>query len=90
MPQNKTPRLSELRVGLLVLLALAILVLLVGAIQLAAGIFRLGFLTRFVSNAVMIGFLNGVAVSPALGNPSPPTSSVNSKVFFESTENSGS
>lgn len=47
--------------------ALAILVLLVGAIQLCAGIFRLGFLTRFVSNAVMIGFLNGVAVLIILG-----------------------
>ena len=53
--------------------ALAILVLLVGAIQLAAGIFRLGFLTRFVSNAVMIGFLNGVAVLIILGQLSDLT-----------------
>ncbi len=47
--------------------ALAVLVLLVGVIQLLAGIFRLGFLVRFVSNAVMTGFLNGVAVLIILG-----------------------
>ena len=42
--------------------ALAVMVLLAGVIQLLAGLFRLGFVLRFVSNAVMIGFLNGVAV----------------------------
>lgn len=47
--------------------ALGILVLLVGIIQLAAGVFRLGFVVRFVSNAVMTGFLNGVAVLIILG-----------------------
>ena len=47
--------------------ALAVLVLLVGVIQLLAGVFRLGFLVRFVSNAVMTGFLNGVAVLIILG-----------------------
>jgi len=47
--------------------ALAVLVLLVGGIQLAAGLFRLGFLIRFVSNAVMTGFLNGVAALIVLG-----------------------
>ena len=47
--------------------ALAVLVLLVGVIQLLAGLFRLGFLVRFVSNAVMTGFLNGVAVLIILG-----------------------
>ncbi len=47
--------------------ALAMLVLLVGVIQLAAGLFRLGFLVRFVSNSVMTGFLNGVAVLIILG-----------------------
>src|SRR5512136_2459825 len=47
--------------------ALAVLVLLVGVIQLLAGLFRLGFLIRFVSNAVMTGFLNGVAVLIILG-----------------------
>jgi SulP family sulfate permease len=47
--------------------ALAALVLLVGGIQLLAGLFRVGFLVRFVSNAVMTGFLNGVAVLIILG-----------------------
>jgi sulfate permease, SulP family len=47
--------------------ALAVLVLLVGVIQLLAGLFRLGFLLRFVSNAVMTGFLNGIAVLIILG-----------------------
>lgn len=47
--------------------ALATLVLLVGLIQVLSGLFRLGFLVRFVSNAVMIGFLNGVAVLIILG-----------------------
>jgi sulfate permease, SulP family len=47
--------------------ALILLVLLVGVIQLLAGVFRLGFLVRFVSNAVMTGFLNGVAVLIILG-----------------------
>ena len=41
--------------------------LLVGVIQLLAGLFRLGFMVRFVSNAVMTGFLNGVAVLIILG-----------------------
>lgn len=47
--------------------ALVVLVLLVGILQLLAGVFRLGFLIRFVSNAVMTGFLNGVAVLIVLG-----------------------
>ncbi len=47
--------------------ALALLVLLVGAIQVLAGLFRLGFIVRFVSNAVMTGFLNGIAVLIILG-----------------------
>jgi SulP family sulfate permease len=47
--------------------ALIALVFLVGVIQLLAGLFRLGFLIRFVSNAVMTGFLNGVAVLIILG-----------------------
>jgi sulfate permease, SulP family len=53
--------------------ALAVLVLLVGVIQLAAGLLRLGFLVRFVSNAVMTGFLNGVAVLIILGQLSDLT-----------------
>jgi SulP family sulfate permease len=47
--------------------ALVVLVLLVGAFQLLAGLLRLGFLLRFVSNAVMTGFLNGVAALIILG-----------------------
>ena len=47
--------------------ALAVLVFLVGVIQLLAGLFRFGFILRFVSNAVMTGFLNGVAVLIILG-----------------------
>ncbi len=47
--------------------ALVVLVLLVGAIQLLAGVFRLGFLVRFVANSVMTGFLNGIAVLIILG-----------------------
>ena len=53
--------------------ALVVLVLLVGAIQVLAGLFRLGFLIRFVSNAVMTGFLNGVAVLIILGQLSDLT-----------------
>lgn len=49
------------------LAALSVMVLLVGVIQLLAGLFKLGFLVRFVSNAVMTGFLNGVAVLIILG-----------------------
>ena len=47
--------------------ALAAMVLLVGALQLLAGLFRLGFIVHFVSNAVMTGFLNGIAVLIILG-----------------------
>ena len=47
--------------------AMVVLVLLVGVIQLLMGLFRLGFLIRFVSNSVMTGFLNGVAVLIILG-----------------------
>ncbi len=52
---------------------LVVLVLLVGAIQLLAGLLRLGTLIRFVSNAVMTGFLNGVAVLIILGQLSDLT-----------------
>ncbi len=47
--------------------ALFVLTLLVGAFQLLAGLLKLGRLTRFVSNAVMTGFLSGVAVLIILG-----------------------
>ena len=53
--------------------ALVVLVLLVGVIQFLAGLFRLGSLIRFVSNAVMTGFLNGVAVLIILGQLSDLT-----------------
>ena len=47
--------------------ALAAMVLLVGVVQLAAGMLRLGSVLRFVSESVMTGFLNGVAVLIILG-----------------------
>ncbi len=47
--------------------ALATLVALAGIFQLLAGLARLGFILRFVSDAVMTGFLNGVAVLIILG-----------------------
>lgn len=47
--------------------ALIALVFLIGLFQLLAGVFRLGFLVRFVSNAVMTGFLNGIAVLIIVG-----------------------
>ena len=53
--------------------ALVVLVLMVGVFQLLAGLFRLGFVIRFVSNAVMTGFLNGVAVLIILGQLSDLT-----------------
>jgi SulP family sulfate permease len=42
--------------------ALVTVALVVGLFQAAAGLLRLGFLTRFVSNSVMTGFLSGVAL----------------------------
>jgi sulfate permease, SulP family len=42
--------------------ALMTIALVVGVFQLLAGILRLGFLVRFVSNAVMTGFLSGLGV----------------------------
>jgi SulP family sulfate permease len=42
--------------------ALLTIALVVGIFQLFAGILRLGFLVRFVSNAVMTGFLSGLGV----------------------------
>jgi SulP family sulfate permease len=48
-------------------LALAVLTLLVGVFMLAAGLLKLGFLTRFISNAVLRGFLTGIGVNIILG-----------------------
>ena len=42
--------------------ALATIALVIGIVQILAGILRLGFLVRFVSNAVMTGFLSGLGV----------------------------
>lgn len=47
--------------------ALITLTVLVGLVALALGILKLGTLTRFVSNAVMTGFLSGIAVLIILG-----------------------
>ncbi len=47
--------------------ALVTLSLLTGAVMLAAGLLRLGTVLRFVSNAVMVGFINAVGVSILLG-----------------------
>ena len=46
---------------------LVVLTLLTGLFMLAAGLLRGGGLTRFISNAVMVGFMTGVAVQIVLG-----------------------
>ena len=43
------------------------LALLTGLVMLAAGLLKLGAALRFVSNAVMVGFMNAVGLSIALG-----------------------
>jgi SulP family sulfate permease len=48
-------------------LALAVLTLLVAIFMLAAGLLKLGFLTRFIANAVLRGFLTGIGVNIILG-----------------------
>ncbi len=47
--------------------ALFAIALVCGVFQLALGVLGLGFLTKFVSNAVMTGFLTGIAVLIILG-----------------------
>lgn len=49
------------------LLALGVLTFLVGLIQFLLGVLRLGGITRFVSNAVMVGFMSGIALLIILG-----------------------
>lgn len=49
------------------LAALVMLVVLVGLFQVAFGLLKLGSLLRFISNAVMTGFLTGIAVLTILG-----------------------
>lgn len=53
--------------------ALATLTLLVGAFMLIAGLLKLGFLTRFISNAVLRGFITGIGVNIILGQLSDIT-----------------
>ena len=63
--------------------ALFTLTLLVGAVQILAGLLKLGRLMRFVSNAVMIGFLTGVSalvVLSQLGDFSGYASAYSNKV----------
>lgn len=47
--------------------ALVTLTLLTGVVMLVAGILRAGSILRFVSNAVMVGFINAVGVNIILG-----------------------
>ena len=47
--------------------AVYMLALMVGVIQIMLGLLKMGYLVRFVPNAVMTGFLNGVAVLIILG-----------------------
>ncbi|MFC6236458.1 SulP family inorganic anion transporter [Longivirga aurantiaca] len=47
--------------------AVATLAVLTGAVMLAAGFLKLGSLLRFVSNAVLVGFMNAVGVNIILG-----------------------
>ena len=47
--------------------ALFTLSVLTGVVMLAAGLLRLGSVLRFVSNAVMVGFINAVGVNIVLG-----------------------
>lgn len=47
--------------------ALFTLSVLTGLVMLIAGLFKLGSLLRFVSNAVMVGFINAVGVNIVLG-----------------------
>jgi SulP family sulfate permease len=50
-----------------ILTALVTLTVLIGLFQLLLGLFKLGVFTRFISNAVMIGFFTGVATVLILG-----------------------
>lgn len=47
--------------------ALFLLVVMVGALQVFAGVLRLGRFTNFVSHSVMVGFLTGIALLIVLG-----------------------
>jgi len=47
--------------------ALFTLAILTGIVMLAAGLLKLGFILRFVSNAVMVGFISAVGINIILG-----------------------
>ncbi|HSF86760.1 MAG TPA: SulP family inorganic anion transporter [Acidimicrobiia bacterium] len=47
--------------------ALFTLSILTGLVMLGAGLLKLGFVLRFVSNAVMVGFINAVGINIVLG-----------------------
>jgi SulP family sulfate permease len=49
------------------LVALVTLTVMVGIFQLALGLLKLGWITRYVSNAVLVGFMTGIAVLIILG-----------------------
>ncbi|MEF2977256.1 SulP family inorganic anion transporter [Subtercola sp. YIM 133946] len=59
--------ISEVHTGDGQAAALATLGILTGVIMLALGLFRLGSLIRFVPNAVLVGFINAVAINIVLG-----------------------
>jgi SulP family sulfate permease len=64
--------------------ALVVLAILVGLFQLIFGLLKLGFITRFVSNSVMTGFLTGIGVLTILGQINDLTgysSPISNKVF---------
>ena len=52
---------------------LLVLTIMTGILMLLAGLLRAGALVRFISNAVMVGFMAGVAVQIVLGQLLPLT-----------------
>jgi SulP family sulfate permease len=63
---------------------IVVLGILVGLFQLIFGFLKLGFLTRFISNAVMTGFLTGIGILTILGQVGDLTgyySAAGNKVF---------
>ena len=77
MPQNKTARLSELRVGLLVLLALAILILVIFAVS---GDLTSGSVTVLSSlQSVGVKTLAGEIVNLSAGETATATSTSSTK-----------
>ena len=56
--------------------ALFTLAIVTGAIMLVAGFFKLGTILRWVSNSVMVGFINAVGINIALTSSGSSTTSV--------------